>query len=247
MGRHFRCATQLPRHRAEDFVCFDMARRPRQLQLVLPTWGGARPGAGRPRTANRESTVPHRPRPELAPRFPVHVTLRGREMLPSFRAPRVFAAISWAISRASSDEFRIVQFSIQADHVHVIVEAADKRSLSLGVAGFRIRAARAVNRALCRVGPIWNGKYHAHVLRTPGEARTAFVYVLQNWKKHIRHASGIDPCSSGPWFDGWVRPPPPAETSSPAARPRTWLGTSGWMEKGGGSIGFGERPRRRAG
>ena len=220
-----------------------MARRPRQLQLHVPTWGGARRGAGRPRTADRASSVAHRPRPEHDARHPVHVTLRARNGLPSFRAPRAFAAQTTAIVRASGDQFRIIQFSVQVDHVHAIVEAADKRALSLGVAGFRIRAARAFNRTLRRIGPVWSGKYHARVLHTPREARTAMVYVLQNWKKHIRSASGVDGCSSGPWFEGWAEPPPPAMAANPTMQARTWLGSRGWLEKGGGKLAVDERPR----
>lgn len=150
------------------------------------------------------------------------------------------------MARASGDHFRIIQFSVQVDHVHVIVEATDKKTLSLGVAGFRIRAARAFNRALRRVGPVWSGKYHAHVLRTPRETRTAIIYVLQNWMKHLRGARGIDDCSSGPWFEGWAKPPPPATTSSPAMRARTWLGSRGWVEKGGGKLAPAERPHPSA-
>ena len=30
------------------------------------------------------------------------------------------------------------------------------------------------------------GRYHARPLRTPREVRNALVYVLQNWRKHIR-------------------------------------------------------------
>jgi hypothetical protein len=219
-----------------------MARRPRQLQLHVPTWGGARRGAGRPRTTDRASSVAHRARPEHDARHPVHVTLRARDGLPSFRAPRAFAALTTAIARGSGDRFRIIQFSVQVDHVHVIVEAADKRALSLGVAGFRIRAARAFNRTLRRIGPVWSGKYHARVLHTPREARTAMVYVLQNWRKHVRGASGIDGCSSGPWFENWAEPPPPPTAANPTMRARTWLASRGWLEKGGGKLTTEEGP-----
>ena len=30
------------------------------------------------------------------------------------------------------------------------------------------------------------------------------AYVLQNARKHRIVATGADPCSSGPWFDGWL-------------------------------------------
>ena len=229
-----------------------MARRPRQLRLRVPTWGGARSGAGRPRLRDRRTSVPHRPRPEHNPRHPVHITLRARKATPSFRGPAAFAALAASMAAASSSTFRLVVFSVQTDHVHAIVEAENKRALSLGVAGLRIRAARSLNRVFDRAGSVWSGKYHARALRTPRETRTAIVYVLQNWKKHVRGVSGIDPCSSGPWFDGWKDAQPSPATPSPVARPRTWLATRGWRERGGGAITIaehrranGSRPRER--
>ena len=47
---------------------------------------------------------------------------------------------------------------------------------------------------------------HAHPLRSPSEVRRALAYVLLNFRKHLRAAPGIDPCSSGIWFEGWARP-----------------------------------------
>jgi putative transposase len=237
----------LPRNRvratAETIVAlFKMARRTRQLRLRIRTWGGKRAGAGRPRLKNRQSSVPHRPRPEHNARHPVHITLRARQDTPSFRTPAAVDALTAAMPAATSPTFRIVVFSVQADHVHAIVEAADKRALSLGVAGLRIRSAKSLNRALNREGSVWSGKYHARALRTPRETRAAIVYVLQNWKKHVRGASGIDPCSSGPWFDGWREAQPCPSAPSPVARPRTWLAQRGWRDRGGGAIAIAERP-----
>jgi hypothetical protein len=162
--------------------------------------------------------------------------------MPSFRAPPAFAAVVAAMAATCRPTFRIVAFSVQADHVHAIVEADDKQALSLGVAGLRIRSAKSLNRVFNRTGPVWSGKYHARALRTPIEARVAIVYVLQNWKKHLRGVSGIDPCSSGPWFDGWSEPQPCPATPTPVARPRTWLAARGWRQRGGGAIAMAQRP-----
>ena len=155
---------------------------------------------------------------------------------------RFFSALTSAITAASGDAFRIVAFSVQVDHVHAIVEADDKRALSLGVAGFRIRSAQSVNRVLGRSGPVWSGKYHARDLRTPRETRTAFVYVLQNWRKHGARADALDPCSSGLWFDGWLHEQPKPAIPNPVQPARTWLAARGWRERGGGPIAPCERP-----
>ena len=68
------------------------------------------------------------------------------------------------------------------------------------------------------------------------------VYVLLNFRKHLRAAAGVDPCSSGPWFDGWSRPTRWAGTDRPVAMPRTWLAALGWR-RAGGPIDWRERPR----
>jgi hypothetical protein len=141
----------------------------------------------------------------------------------------------------------VVHFSVQTDHIHLVVEAADKASLIEGTRGLCIRVARTVNCQLGRRGRAFGDRYHARALGTPREVRNAIVYVLQNWRKHMPSSQGVDPCSSGWWFTGWrVSPsgqPPGWDESQPAPvmLPRTWLGTSGWRRHG--AIGFGERPK----
>ena len=63
--------------------------------------------------------------------------------------------------------------------------------------------------------------------------RTALVYVLLNFRKHLRAAPGVDPRSSGLWFDGWVHELTQAAAPSPVRQPRTWLASVGWRRAGG--------------
>src|SRR5262245_45792378 len=107
-------------------------KNPVQLEFAKvvrpPTWGGARKGAGRPRTKN---LLPHRARPSLAARFPHHVTLRIRRGIPTLRTRKSFARVKWAF-RYGCDRFgmRLCEFSVQDNHIHLIVEAAGKDALS---------------------------------------------------------------------------------------------------------------------
>ncbi len=129
-----------------------------------------------------------------------------------------------------------MQYSVQRDHLHLIVEADDKKALSRGMRGLAIRCALAVNRALGRRGALWADRYHAIALRTPRMVRNALVYVLANAAKHLRAVAGLDPCSSAPWFDGFrdaaVTVTPPAGDEAPTRAPRTWLLRVGWRRHG---------------
>ena len=174
------------------------------------------------------------------------MTIRGRPEIPSLRGEDLFPAVTAALKAASKPGFRLTQFSVQSDHLHLLAEGTDKTTLALGLRGLVIRVARAVNRALDRDGSVWADRYHARALTTPREVRQGLVYVLMNFRKHVRHQPwGLDPCSSAPWFDGFrdrarIRPPPATTDEAPVAASRTWLGNIGWRRHG--LIGIYERP-----
>ena len=168
----------------------------------------------------------------------MHVTLRSA--FRPLRSQHVFPTLRIAFARANRrapERFRIVHFSVQFDHVHLLVEAKDERSLSAGMRSVSIRIARYVNELLGRKGRLWADRWFGRALTTPRQVRVALVYVLANFRKHAkkRLARGIDRFSSGAWFDGfrrfrperdpppWVNRAPPPFTGETAVNDRTWL------------------------
>jgi REP element-mobilizing transposase RayT len=225
-----------------------MARRSRQLDLHLPRKGRGGPDRGQGRKKQRFDYVPHVRRPFLERSHPVHVSTRVRDGLPSLRGRLLWKAVRRAFVRGCArPRFRIVHFSVQGQHLHLLCEASDRGALARGVQGFKVSAARGVNRACGRQGTVFRDRYHTRTLRTPAECRHALAYVLNNQRHHAyeEHASypraTVDPCSSAMFFDGWtVRPrpwaaEPAAGTGPPVAPARTWLLQVGWR-RGGGPI-----------
>lgn len=215
---------------------------PMQFELKPRTWGGRRPGAGR-KPSGRRVGVPHRARPLHLRRHPAHVTLRVQRVLPSLRGDRLFGVVRGGLALGSRGGLRILEFSVQRDHLHLIIEADDGRALSRGIQGLAIRLAKAVNRVLGRRGRVWGDRYHVRALKTPREVRNALVYVLQNWRKHVPGFCGLDPCSSALWFRGWRRAIATEAARSPVTAPRSWLAAVGWRRLG--LIGDGEAPIAR--
>jgi putative transposase len=161
----------------------------------------------------------------------VHVTLRRASLLPSLRHQRIVAELEKSLQEASGHRYRVVHYSLQADHVHLVVEASDRDALSRGMQGLAVRLARAFNRVVRRRGRVWGDRYHSRELRSPREVRAGLVYVLMNHKKHGVAAHGgvqgvaahggvhgiaahararprrelaLDPYSSAAWFDGFA-------------------------------------------
>lgn len=213
------------------------------------TWGGYRAGSGRKLKSARRST-PHRPRASHSEAHPVHVTLRSRWR--SLRKQFVFPTLVGAIAdqRRRKNSFRIVHFSVQYNHLHLIVEARNKKALSSGMRGLVISIARRVNKLINERGRFWDDRYHCRELTSPRAVRTALRYVLANFRKHERRTSATlltDPFSSAPWFDGFreCRAGPPLEravfaiswrrfmvSDVPVSRARAWLTLLGWRKAG---------------
>ena len=195
-----------------------------QLGLALRFWGGARKGAGRKRGRN----VQHVRRAKQAPSSPVLVTLRASREVGNLREALRFKVIKRSLS-AAKDRLgaRLAHFSVQRDHLHLIVECENAAALSSAMKGLQVRIAKALNRLLDRRGCVFSDRFHARRLRGPREVRSALGYVLLNHRKHAsenvrRYQDGhIDSCSSGHHFDGWrdaephpTEPPPVASAKS---------------------------------
>jgi len=130
------------------------------------------------------------------------------------------------------DDFRIVEFSVQTNHVHLVIEAEDNDALTRGMKSFAVRANRLFNAASGRRrGRVWSDRYHRSDLKTPRQVRNAIVYVLGNGRKHgVVGSTGlvIDGASSAPWFQGWTisrvirEGPRPTEMARTALLDRLW-------------------------
>src|SRR3989442_1003104 len=102
----------------------------KQLGMKLPTRGGKRKGAGR-KPNGVKAGVSHVRRPQFAARHPVHVSMR---LLPGVGFLRGYSrrrAIEDALREVKLRfGMRVVHYSIQGNHLHLIVEVDDPSMLS---------------------------------------------------------------------------------------------------------------------
>ena len=148
---------------------------------------------------------------------------------------------------------------MQSNHIHLVIEAEDKRTLASGMISLATRIARALNKALCRRGKVWDGRYHYRALTVPRDVRNTLVYVLMNHQKHqakrrageragrlcrptaapYLNTFGVDGLSSAPYFNGFVNEAHDearwicaTRMPSPVHAARTWLLSCGWRRHG---------------
>ena len=174
-----------------------------QREFGFTNWGGKRKGAGAKPRGGRAG-VPHRPRQAFRSAKPVLVTQKLRCDRPSLRMPAAHAVVAAAVAAGTKSEFHVVEYSLQSDHLHLIVEAEDERALSRWLKGLFVRVARALNRLWKCAGQVFPDRFHSRLLATPRAVRTALVYVLRNARKHGSWwGDGPDEYSSGAEFEGW--------------------------------------------
>jgi hypothetical protein len=224
------------------------SKKPQQGVLPFRKNGGRRPGAGR-KPKGEKAGVSHAPRALLAPRFPAHVTMKLMRGLPRLRSKNEYAAVRAAFAagctgtaRASDGvSFRLCHYAVLNDHLHLLVEAQDRRALSRGLQGLAVRIAKALNRLWRRRGTVFADRYHDRILKTPREVRNALRYVLANGKKHaaegreVHVPAAIDTFTSAPWFDGFretVTVRGLEAIPRPVTASRTWMLTLGWRRHG---------------
>ena len=184
----------------------------------MRTWGGARKGAGR-KPSDERAGVSHLRRSVLTARFPVHVTLRMLPHVWNLRSLRSFRVFRTAIT-AAAERFgmRVCAFSVQGNHLHLLIEALDRGALTRGMKGLGVRLAKGLNKLMGRRGRVLADRYHDHVLRTPSEVARAMNYVHRNREHHLGDRAGrlpagyVDPYSSACAAHGVVLP-----------EPRSWL------------------------
>jgi putative transposase len=190
-----------------------------QLSLELPFRGGKRRGAGRKPKGPRP-LVSHKARPQFSKPTPAHVTVRVREHVWNLRSKRAWQRIRDVLAASCGRlGLRLIQFSIQGNHIHLIVEASRHQDLSRGMQGLSVRIAKALNAMMNRKGAVFADHYFSRLLKTPTHLVNAIKYVLGNHTHHFGQ-KGVDPYSSLALTA--------AERKTLLATPVSWLLRVGW-------------------
>ena len=227
---------------------------------------------GRRPRPERKGFVPHAARETHDRHHPVHVSMRRVKRAPSLRSERIFRAILAQLARVKRRGVRVVHYSVQHDHLHLIVEGQDRHDLSVQMRKLFSRVALVVNAVAQRRGSLFRDRHHREELDGPTKARNALVYVLFNDRKHHAQNGGaiddamlseLDDRSSVAWleradWDERARPPPEAIArlrardddieglGAPCTAPQTWLAREGWrIRTQQGAIKVHELPRFR--
>ena len=144
------------------------------LNIYKGTHGGRRPKCGRKRIHSKG--VSHNKREKVKSSTPLHVNFKYKLAVKNKEGLK---ALHKAIKNARTRGLRVIHFSLQHNHIHLIVEASNNSALTKGMRSLTITLAKALNK-----GRVQLQRYHLHVLRSRRETKNAIHYVLFNERKH---------------------------------------------------------------
>src|SRR5690606_29712838 len=113
--------------------------RTKQLKLNLykGSWGGRRPGSGRKRLHSKG--VAHRKREKVNERLPLHINFKFNKHIKNKMCLKL---LKKAIMNDRSHGLRIVHFSLQSNHIHLIVECGSNQTLTKGMRSLTVTFAK---------------------------------------------------------------------------------------------------------
>lgn len=157
------------------------------LNLNHGKQGGRRPGSGRRRMQSRG--VAHRDRERVNLRTPLHINFKYKAFI---RNKFCLKLLKRAILNSRKHGLKVIHFSLQSNHIHLIIEAESNEILTRGMRSLTVTFARGLQK-----GKVQIERYHLHVLKSIRETRNAVQYVLFNQQKHEKgNSSSIDEFSS---------------------------------------------------
>jgi len=117
--------------------------------------------------------------------------------LPNLRTKAKFKMIKASLLKARQKGLRVIHFSIQSNHIHLLIESEGKQALGKGMQSFCTSLAKRINFQLGqRRGKVFRDRYFLHILKTLKEVKHALAYILQNFAKHTKRPNRFDPYCS---------------------------------------------------
>lgn len=145
-----------------------------ELNLNKGRHGGRRSNAGRKRIHSKG--VAHRSRESVNHRTPLHINFKYKTTIKNKQCLKL---LKRAIINSRRLGLNVIHYSLQSNHVHLIVEAVDNKILTKGMRSLTVTMAKGLKK-----GRVQLGRYHLHVLRSLQETKNALRYVLYNEAKH---------------------------------------------------------------
>lgn len=154
----------------------------------------------------------------------------------------MLATFQKCAENAKKHQLHVLHFSLQSNHVHLILECVNNKALANGMKSLAGGFGRAIRKCGGGEGPVFKGRYHLQLIKKPKQMKSGLAYVLLNQSKHEELVPYSDRFSSSAHFHQWKKllgkdtgPLLPSRQKhrrllpNYLSSPRSWLAQEGWQ------------------
>jgi REP element-mobilizing transposase RayT len=165
-------------------------RKHTQLSLTNPKGAGRKP--------MYDKGIRHTKRESIKKDTVLHLTLKIQKEKSGLKNKKILKILHSSIKKARILGLKIIHYTLEYDHVHLLVEASDKKILGKGMQSFGISFSKGINKFRLQKGAVFKTRYHFRKLNTFTEIKNALNYIMGNGIKHRETFSIITPYNSLP-------------------------------------------------
>jgi REP element-mobilizing transposase RayT len=151
-------------------------RKNQQLTLINSK------GAGRP--AIHDVGIRHRERPKLTRLSSLHLTVKINRIKADLKNKSTLKVLKRAICNARKKGLRVVHFSLEYDHIHLLIESPNNSTLGRGMQSLGVTMARGINLFKKSEGGVYKHRYHFRKISSSRELKRVMHYIFNNGVKH---------------------------------------------------------------
>ncbi len=163
-------------------------RKNTQLSLIN------RKGAGRP--AFHDPGIRHTKRPYIKKPASLHLTVKVKKNKADIKNKSVLKILKRAILNARKQGLKVIHYSLEYDHIHLLIEADNNLVLGKGMQSFGVTIAKAINRLKKIKGGVYLHRYHLRIITGPKQLKNVMNYIFTNGIKHGSAKSIVNPYNS---------------------------------------------------
>ena len=153
-----------------------------------------------PKRAGRKGRVDpslrHRKRAEIKRPSSMHLTIKVEKKKAGIKNKVILKVLKRAILKGRSSGLRIIHFTLEYDHVHLLVESDCKVKLGRGMMRLGVTLAKGINKYKSEKGRVYKQRYHQRFIQSGRDLKNVMNYIFKNGLKHKTAASIINPFNS---------------------------------------------------
>lgn len=136
------------------------------------------------RKAIHDPGIRHTHRPVFKKPASLHLTIKIAKEKSNLKNKEVLSILKRAILNSRKMGLRVIHFTLEYDHIHLLIEAENNHLLGKGMQSFGVTLSKAINKLKKTSGQVYRHRYHFRKITSARQLKNVMNYIFRNGLKH---------------------------------------------------------------